>query len=181
MKKILLTLSLALATAIVIPSAASAQDVATEKKAECTQTCSKDKKECKDFQKCKDGKECKKDCKSKKACKGKKGKGKKAKGNHRHQADCSNCQNPLFNGITLSADQQQKFQALREKQNAERKADLAQQKADKAKQKAANAEQRKMKAEAFDKEVEKILTPEQYNQYKANKESMDKNRRGPRR
>lgn len=173
MKKILLTLSLALATAIAIPAAASAQDVTNEKKAECTQTCCKDKKECKD------SKECKKDCKGKKGM-GKKGKGKKGKGNHHRNAACADCQNPLFNGITLSADQQQKFQALREKQMAERKAAQAEKKADRAKQKAANAEQRKLKAEAFDKEVENILTPEQYKQYKANKESMDKNRRGTR-
>ncbi len=70
MKKILMTLTLAFAAMIAIPSVANAQDAKTEQKQECC----KEKKEC-----CKEKKEC---CKEDKAC-GKEGKagkdGKKVK------------------------------------------------------------------------------------------------------
>lgn len=179
MKKILMTLSLALAAVIALPSAINAQDVnatQTEQKTECTNPeCTKDKKDCK-----KDDKVRKGDCKD-----FKKGHRSEYKGGKMNKCEAGNLQrkgmrrdggDPLFNGITLSAEQQQQFNAFRDKQRAERQAARAEKQKAKEAKKEARAAEMKAKREAFDKEVEKILTPEQMKQYNANKEKMAKER-----
>ena len=147
-----MTLSLALATVIVFPTVANAQEIKTENKAEAIEVCTKDKKEC-----TKDGKvicNCdsnKFDKKRKHEFRHKDRKGefrdseKRAKFDKRvdGRRDCGSHENPLFKGITLTEEQQQQFKALRKKDRSEREA-------------------------AF----EKILTPDQLKQYNANKEHM---------
>lgn len=195
MKKILMTLTLAIAAMIAIPTVASAQDAKPEQQKECC----KDKKDC-NKENCKN-EECKKaDCKDcKKAvcddCKNqcnrpclKDGKGKKSKKAFSHQdmhGDRRKMQghkgdpmhkdmrrageNPMFKGITLSDDQKAKMKALREKnKDAEKKA--------KADLKSKNKdEMMKLRAD-FDKEVEKILDKDQLKQYQANKAEMEAKR-----
>lgn len=180
-----MTISLAVAAIIAIPSAANAQEVRTTNKTENTQCCTQEKKEC--LEECNKECKCNKDCDYRKCKKsdykyhGKKWKSSKRKISKIHHGQR---QNPLFNGITLSEQQQQQFQALREKQRSERKAELAELKKGQNEQTAQKAQQHKLKSEAFDREVEKILTTDQMKQYKANKEamkankvSMDKNRK----
>ncbi len=177
MKKILMTLTLAMAAMIAIPSVASAQDAKPEQKKECC----KEKKEC-----CKEKKECTEEgkacCKKAKAFgkDGKKGKramaGKNFNGQDRKMKAPKDIrkarkdgENPMFKGITLSDEQKAKMKALRKKNmTAEKKA-----KADmKAKSK---DEMQKLRAE-FDKEVEKILDKDQLKQYQANKAEMEAKR-----
>ncbi len=177
MKKILMTLTLAMAAMIAIPSVASAQDAKPEQKKECC----KEKKEC-----CKEKKECTEEgkacCKKAKAFgkDGKKGKramaGKNFNGQDRKMKAPKDIrkarkdgENPMFKGITLSDEQKAKMKALREKNmTAEKKA-----KADmKAKSK---DEMQKLRAE-FDKEIEKILDKDQLKQYQANKAEMEAHR-----
>ncbi len=179
MKKILMTLTLAMAAMIAIPSAAFAQDAKPEQKKEC----SKDAKTCAK----EEGKACSKDAKTcskeegKACCKeGKKGKrahtGKKMRGEGRamkapkaakmHRAGG---ENPMFKGITLSEEQKTKMKALREKSMSAEKKTKADMKA-KSKE-----EMQKIRAD-FDKEVEKILDKDQLKQYQANKAEMDAKR-----
>lgn len=176
MKKILMTLSLALAAIIAVPSVMNAQNVATtqtDQTAVCTNTeCSKDKKECKkgdkgprDFKKGKKGP--KDDFRP-----GKMKKGGKGEPRDMHRGG----QNPLFNGITLSAEQQQQYQAFQEKQRSERDAARAEKQKQKEAKKAALAEKMKAKREAYDQEMKKILTADQYKQYESNKEQMEQAR-----
>lgn len=66
-----------------------------------------------------------------------------------------------FNGIELTAEQKAQLKDLKE-----------QQKAGKKKTKEARQEERAAKAAAYDAEVAKILTPEQYQTYQANREAM---------
>lgn len=110
------------------------------------------------------GKACRKDFKGKHH--GKKGHCKYSK-KSMSQLDARNLPkgNPLMYGIELSADQQQKMQSFREQQKADRQ---------KVKAEAAskNAKDREKRMAAYDKEMKKILTPEQYKQYEANKEAM---------
>ncbi len=184
MKKILMTLTLAMAAMIAIPSVASAQDAKPEQKKECCKEkkeCCKEKKEC-----CKEKKECTEEgkacCKKAKAFgkDGKKGKramaGKNFNGQDRKMKAPKDIrkarkdgENPMFKGITLSDEQKAKMKALRKKNmTAEKKA-----KADmKAKSK---DEMQKLRAE-FDKEVEKILDKDQLKQYQANKAEMEAKR-----
>ncbi len=184
MKKILMTLTLAMAAMIAIPSVASAQDAKPEQKKECCKEkkeCCKEKKEC-----CKEKKECTEEgkacCKKAKAFgkDGKKGKramaGKNFNGQDRKMKAPKDIrkarkdgENPMFKGITLSDEQKAKMKALREKNmTAEKKA-----KADmKAKSK---DEMQKLRAE-FDKEIEKILDKDQLKQYQANKAEMEAKR-----
>ena len=171
MKKILMTLTLAMAAMIAIPTVANAQDTKQEQKKECC----KDNKEC-----TKDAKDCAKE-NGKPCCKeGKKGMQKnkavkKAKGDRRRGANDKGRmkrgggENPMFKGITLSADQQQKLQALREKNKTAEKKSKADMKA-KSKE-----EMQKIRAD-FDKEVEKILDKDQLKQYQANKTEMEAKR-----
>ncbi len=176
MKKILMTLTLAFAAMIAIPSVANAQDAKTEQKQECC----KEKKEC-----CKEKKEC---CKEDKAC-GKEGKagkdgkkvkrvqsgkkmraeGKRIAGPKESRMRAGSKENPLFKGITLSEDQQQKLKDLREKSMAAEKKSKADMKA-KSKE-----EMQKLRAD-FDKEMEKILDKDQLKQYQANKAEMEAKR-----
>lgn len=169
MKKILMTLSLALAAVIAVPSVMNAQDVnatQTEQKAECTNPeCTKDKKECK--------KGDRKDFKKGKHSEYKGRKMKKGEAGNMHRMRRGEG-DPLFNGITLSAEQQQQFKDLKEKRAAEHKAARAEKQKAKETKKEARAAEMKAKREAYDKEVAKILTPEQMKQYNANKEQMAK-------
>lgn len=180
MKKILMTLSFALAAAIAVPSTMNAQDTKVADKTVCNDTCSNISKDCKNINtencNCEPGQRIKADRKGKKG--DFKGHGKKGKSEHRKDGKMAgNRQNPLFKGITLTEEQQQQFKALREKRAAEHKASRAELKKEKAQKKLADAEQMKKRAEAYDKEIEKILTPEQYKQYESNKEVMDKLKR----
>ncbi len=186
MKKILMTLTLAVAAMIAIPTAANAQDAKPEqktecckKKAECKKTeCKKDscknaeckKADCKDCKKeC--NKPCLKDGKDKKAML--KHSGKKMKGEGRfanaprnakmHRG--ANGENPMFKGITLSEEQKAKMKALKEQNMA------SQQKA-KADMRTKNKEEMQQRRAAFDQEVEKILDKDQLKQYQANKAEM---------
>lgn len=179
MKKILMTLTLAFAAMIAIPTVANAQDTKPEQKTECSKEkkeCSKDEKSC-----CKEGKACAKEA-GKPCCKeGKKGlhktkAGKFAKGERRMGSPKDKAkmrrgggENPMFKGITLSDDQKAKMKALREKNMTAEKKTKADMKA-KSKE-----EMQKLRAE-FDKEVEKILDKDQLKQYQANKADMEAKR-----
>lgn len=103
-----------------------------------TTTCAPQQKEC---CKNKEGKECKRDKD-----------GKRGEKKMRLNA---------FEGITLTAEQQQQIDALRKDQRAKREAE---------KQATKEAKQKSFKE--FDEAVSKILTPEQYQQYQTNRESM---------
>ncbi len=196
MKKILMTLTLAMAAMIAIPSVATAQDAKPEQKKECC----KEKKDCKK-ENCKnedckkaDCKDCKKagcnDCKKQcdKPCM-KDGKGKKMKrphdgkmfvGENRKMKAHKNGrinkdmrlaggENPMFKGITLTEEQKTKMKALREK-------NMAAEKKSKADMKAKSKEEiQKLRVE-FDKDVEKILDKDQLKQYQANKAEMEAQR-----
>ena len=197
MKKILMTLTLAMAAMIAIPGTANAQDTTTKQTAECCKKeCDKKpdctKNECKkenckkDECKKSDCKDCKKDCarpcmkdgNCKKGMKAHAGKKMRAgdrgmmpakdarmhKGMHRGHGE-----NPMFKGITLSEDQQQKLKAIRENRMAAEKKSK-----DEAKSRS-KEEIRKLRAD-FDQEVEKILDKDQLKQYQANKAEMQKMR-----
>ncbi len=175
MKKILMTLTLAFAAMIAIPSVANAQDAKPEQKKECC----KEKKECKKEEGkacCKDGKVCAKEAgkdgkKVRRAQSGKKmrAEGKRMVGPKEGKMLHGSKTNPIFKGITLSEEQKAKIKDLREKaMTAEKKT-----KADmKAKSK---EEMQKVRAD-FDKEVEKILDKDQLKQYQANKAEMEAKR-----
>ena len=175
MKKILMTLTLALAAAIAIPASAQSTTTASEQKTQCC----KEKKEC-----AKEGnKECAKEagkpcCKEGKAGQRKMKDGRFAKGDRKMNAPKDarmakhgrrDGENPMFKGITLSDEQKAKMKALRESsKTAERKS--------KADMKAKNKdEMQKLRAE-FDREVEKILDKDQLKQYHANKAEMESRR-----
>lgn len=78
-------------------------------------------------------------------------------------------QNMLLNGIQLTEEQQQQMKAFNEKQKADRQKQKAEANAKKTKE-------RQERMEAYDKEMKKILTPEQFKQYEANKSMMSANR-----
>ncbi|MDE6018978.1 MAG: hypothetical protein K2G85_09230 [Muribaculaceae bacterium] len=186
MKKILMTLTLAMAAMIAIPTAANAQDTNVEVKKECC----KEKQECKK-ETCKNVscKECKNECKNctGKPClkDGKKRKmkrahsGKMMRGSDRkmmapkdarmHKEMRKDGVNPLFNGITLTEEQKAKMKALRENNMADREKS-------KADRKAKDKEEIQKRRAAFDKEIEKILDKDQLKQYKANKAEMEAKR-----
>ncbi|MDE6479201.1 MAG: hypothetical protein K2L45_02950 [Muribaculaceae bacterium] len=171
MKKLLMTLTLAMAAMIAIP-AANAQDSKPEQKTECC----KDKKECaKDGKACaKEGKAC---CKDSKIKDGKKAKSHKImKGQHKIKGPRDNAsmkrrggENPMFKGITLSEEQKTKMKALREK-------NLTAEKKTKADMKAKSKEEMQKLRADFDKEVEKLLDKDQLKQYQANKAEMEARR-----
>lgn len=197
MKKILMTLTLAFAAMIAIPSVANAQDAKPEQKTECCKEkkdCVKDKKAC-----CKEGKACAEEvgkncCKEGKAC-AKEGKacakegncaqrkmkdGKFAKNSHKMKAsgEARNIgkemrrgdgENPMFKGITLSDEQKAKIKSLREQNKTAAKKS-------KAEAKAKSRDDMKKLSVEFDKEVENILDKDQLKQYKANKAEMDARR-----
>lgn len=122
---------------------------------------------------CKAATPCKKVCRDARKEKGKKHVDIRKKGHrsdrHGKMMSRRDGQNVLFEGITLTAEQQQKMQSLREQQRADgRKA--------KADMKAQKSEDRQKRFAAYEKEVEKILTPEQYKQYEANKAAMKERR-----
>ena len=186
MKKILMTLTLALAVAIAIPAAAQST---TTTETQQTKECCKQKKECQ--------KECSNE--AGKACANPEGKCKKGskgpKGMHKAQARKQGNPGrmvkgrrmvgetkesrmkrmnhgdryPLMKGITLTPEQQQKMNALRDKNIAAKKKSKADAEV-KSKE-----EMEKLRAD-FDKEVEKILDKEQLKQYKANKAEMEARR-----
>ena len=179
MKKILMTLTLAMAAMIAIPATINAQDTKPEQKTECC----KDKKEC-----AKEGKACEKDCKAcpnkgKACCKdsklkdGKKSKaGKMMKGERKFKGNRDKAsmhrrggENPMFKGITLSEEQKAKMKALRDK-------NMAAEKNAKADMKAKSKEEMKKLRDDFDKEIEKILDKDQLKQYQANKAELEAKR-----
>ncbi len=171
-------MTLALAAALAIPAAVNAQNntSATKEKTECCKNgkeCSKDKKEC-----CKDDKSaCCKDGKGKKGKAGMKGKyGKPGKKGAGHRDGMRRGDNPMFKGITLSADQQKKLDDLRAQRSAAAKDAKAKAKADAKEAKSRNREDMKKMREEFDKGVEQILTPDQLKQYQANKAEMQQKR-----
>lgn len=192
MKKILMTLTLAFAAAIAIPTTVNAQQTTETKTAECCankENCKKQdcKKENCSEKKC--NKEiCKKeDCKkdncqncnnkcnvgqkhkdSKRAKNGKYAmKAGKRVGNKGLKPGKHDGKNPLFKGITLTEEQQTRMTALMDKQRAERQKS-------KAEAKAARKVEAKKNTAQFEQEIEKILTPEQMKQFNANKEAMKK-------
>ena len=178
MKKILMTLTIAFAAMIAIPTVANAQDAKPEQKKECC----KDKKECCKDEKacCKEGKACAKEAgkpdfkngkKAKRAHSGKlmRGEGRKLKGSKDAKMLRRGGENPMFKGITLSEDQKAKIKALREQNKAAEKKSKAEAKAK------SRDEMQKLRAE-FDKEVEKILDKDQLKQYQANKAEMEARR-----
>lgn len=178
MKKILMTLTLAFAAMIAIPTVANAQDAKPEQKKECCKEkkeCSKDEKVC-----CKEGKACAKEAdksdfrkgkNAKRAHSGKlmKGEGRKMKGAKDAKMRRGHGENPMFKGITLSEEQKTKMKALREKNMTAEKKTKADMKA-KSKE-----EMQKLRAE-FDKEMEKILDKDQLKQYQANKAELEARR-----
>ncbi len=172
MKKILMTLTLAFAAMIAIPSVANAQDAKTEQKQECCkekkECCKEDGKAC-----CKEGKTAKAGKKVKRAQAGQKmrAEGKRIAGPKESRMRAGSKENPLFKGITLSEDQKTKIKALREK-------NLTAEKKSKADMKAKSKEEiQKLRAD-FDKEVEKILDKDQLKQYKSNIADMEAKRPG---
>ena len=197
MKKILMTLTLALAAAISIPATAQTATTTEPVKEYCKdkKDCAKD--EGKACCKAEDKKACAKEegkacCKAegKKACAKAEGqpcykdgkpagiqlKNLKKKGSRRFAGDSKemgkmrrNVENPMFNGITLTEDQQQKLKALREKNKAEKKKSKAELK------EKDRTEMMRIRAE-FDKEVEKILDKDQLKQYQANKAELEAKR-----
>lgn len=85
----------------------------------------------------------------------------------------------FLEGITLTPEQQAKFDTMKQKQRAEfdkkqkerkekqmKKAEKQRQKAEK--QRAKNEKKMEKRMEKLDKEMKEILTPEQYSQYKQN-------------
>lgn len=102
-------------------------------------------------------KECCKDKKDKKDRKDKKDK----KGNKKHG-------NP-FEGIQLTPEQQQQIDNLRAEQKAQKKANRE---AGKELSKEARKEAKTKARQEFDAKVQKILTPEQYAQFKKNCEAQ---------
>ncbi|MDO4334520.1 MAG: hypothetical protein Q4C37_01635 [Bacteroidales bacterium] len=182
MKKIIM--SIMLAAAVAAPAAINAQQTKTETAQQKT-VCTQQKTECANQQctgeaaSCANANDCKNVSKDFKKINKRHAKNVK-KGNRRHGAKGEMRErrdNPLFNGITLTEQQQQQFTALRQqRQAAHKEARANKQKEVQANNEARRAE-RKARAEAYDKEVEKILTPEQYKQYQANKATMDKNKR----
>lgn len=180
MKKTLISLSFALAATIAVPVAAGAQDANSQQKACCRQQteCSRQKNVCRQTScaqtACINSQEgCANTQCTDTACAAQPRQMKKAiKGNGHRKFDRKFAQNgemkrakganPLFKGITLTEEQQKELTALRESKRAERAADKA---------------EMKKRSEAFDKEVEKILTPDQLKQFKANKEAMEKFRK----
>lgn len=173
-----MTLTLAFAAMIAIPTVANAQDAKPEQKKECCKEkkeCSKDDKAC-----CKEGKTCPKEAgkhdfkngkKAKRAHSGKlmKGEGRKMKGAKDAKMRRGHGENPMFKGITLSEEQKTKMKALREKNMTAEKKTKADMKA-KSKE-----EMQKLRAE-FDKEMEKILDKDQLKQYQSNKAEMEAKR-----
>lgn len=91
-------------------------------------------------------------------CKNKKEKKDHKKGNKKHG---QKARFNAFNGIELTAQQQQQIDALKAERKAKKEADKKQ-----------NFEQRKKDKEEFDQKVSKILTPEQFALYKANCDSL---------
>ena len=210
MKKILMTMTLAFAAAIALPTSLDAQNTtgSKSKNKQCQTECTKAgecQTECTKAGECqtectKAG-ECQTECakagecqtKCTKANEGKKcfGKAHKGKKDLRHgkkhdkrmktgvrsERKRHNGGNLLLNGITLTDEQQAKYQALQEKQRTERMAARAEMKKEKAGKDSQRLAQRQKRAEAYDKEMQKILTSDQYKQYQANKENMDKNKR----
>ena len=177
-------MTLSLAALMAMPAISFAQNSSNEKKTVQTATCCKanGKGECKEGckpdckngcskactpenkaacnkdGKCKDGKNCQTPCNNNKECKNKKGnfcKGDRHHGNHRkgdmHRRPGGN---PLMKGITLTPQQQEKVKAL----------------------KASRQDDRKKQMDSYNKEMEKILTPDQLKIYKANMDSMKNNR-----
>ena len=166
MKKILMTLTLALAAAIAIPAAAQSTTTAAEKKTECCKekTCEKEGEKVqykayhgkKGFQKAKHGKMMKAD---------RRNGGLKNKAMMRRGGG----ENPMFKGITLSEEQKIKVKDLREKSAAAERKYRAEAQAK------SKDEMQKLRAD-FDKEVEKILDKDQLKQFKANKAEMEAKR-----
>lgn len=161
MKKIIMTLTLALAAVVALPSLASAQDVTNGSKA-CQEQCQNkdckkgDRKGCKKGGKkfAKDGQgKCCKDSVSMRMIGGKKG-------------------NPLMKGITLTPEQEQKMTALMNERRADKAKLKEAQNQDKAQMKAKYREEMQKNQESLDKEVQKILSADQYKQYEANKANM---------
>lgn len=160
MKKIFMTLSLALAAMIALPAVSNAQDAKPAQNSEQKAACCKEESKCcngKEFKKGKKGKDGNFDRQAKMRKGGKKGMQARRDGN------------PLFKGITLSEAQQEQVKALKVKQSDARKASKADMKAK------SREEMKKMRAD-FDKEMEKILDKDQMKQYKANQEAIQAKR-----
>lgn len=150
-------LGLVMAALAIGTTGAFAQSENQQSKATCEQVsengeCKKGKKEC-----TKDSGECKK-------AKGDRHKG--IKGDKKFRKDGRKAEkrdgkaNP-FEGIELTAEQQQQLDALR-----------AERKAQKDAVKEAGKEAKAQQQQQYDEKIAQILTPEQYNQYKANREGL---------
>lgn len=187
MKKIIKVLSLAALMAIPTTSFAQSTDNCN-KKCEATTCCpNKENKQCADTcaLQCKKGctanndscaaaTKCNKTCNTGCCANCKKNVEAKKRGFRGERHDKRNMgkrmpQSVLFQGITLTAEQQQKIRALA----MQRRADNQKAKAEDAEK---NAEEFQKRIAAYDKEIENILTPEQFKQYQANKESMKSRR-----
>lgn len=180
MKKLMLGISALMLSALSFNTFAATQSPeSNEGKKECTEQTCKKKSECKK-EECKKS-DCKKsDCKKSECKKGdfKKGNkggkdfaGRNGKKGQRYGKGKGreNMQAALFDGITLSAEQQQELQALRvkAKDNAKKeKAEFA------AKMK----EKREKAREDYNKDVKKILSAEQYAKYEANQKALQAKR-----
>lgn len=136
----------------------------------CTQ---ENKARCKENKACPQGNKacCKEGKKAKRAHFGKKmrAEGKRMVGPKDAKMRRGVGENPMFKGITLSEDQQDKIKALREK-------NLTAEKKSKAEMKAKSKEEMQKLRADFDKDVEKILDKDQLKQYQANKAEMEAKR-----
>lgn len=187
MKKIIKTLSLAALMAIPTVSFAQSTDKCN-KDCDATTCClKKENKQCADTcampcqmkctannDSCAATAKCKNTCDTECCANCKKNANAKKKGFRGERHDKRNIgkrmpQNVLFQGITLTAEQQQKIRAL----TMQRRADNQKAKAEDTEKK---AEELQKRIAAYDKEIENILTPEQFKQYQANKEAMKSRR-----
>lgn len=156
MKKFIMSLSLALAAIVAVPSVAFAQDNSTVTKQE----------------QCRNKKDCKKGKKGDKKSRDGKGKCCKDSVSMRIIGEKGPKGNPLMKGITLTADQEQKMTALMNQRRAEKAKMKEAQKQDKAAMKEKYQSELKKNQESLDKEVQKILNADQMKQYEANKAQM---------
>lgn len=78
-----------------------------------------------------------------------------------------------FDGLNLSPDQQKKLEKLRDKKKDDRKKEKAERKKEKKERK----DRRDDRRAEYDREIAKILTPEQYAAYKANCETIKTNKK----
>ncbi|MBD5204715.1 MAG: hypothetical protein HDS82_07640 [Bacteroidales bacterium] len=173
MKKLAIAVSIALMSAFFVPTVANAADpVKGENSTEQSPVANgkmkaKVGKDGKDFRLSEKSKERKGDCKSK--C----GHGDKKKGHKGGHKGKKGGKNP-FAGIELTAEQQTKLTNLRDKSRATEMKIREDARTQENKIKQDAREQKKKARDEFDKEVKKILTPEQWTKFESNKAEMQK-------